>query len=76
MSSPMVALTLMTPFSSLLDGLGHGCRVKAKPADAGRFASLDTAAMAKGGQLRGGRGRSRSLVSPHPPRSVARSPCN
>lgn len=39
----------MLPASSLLHGLGCGRRVKAKPADAGRFASLDTAATAKGG---------------------------
>ena len=44
------------PSSSLLDDLGRVRRVKAKPAGAGRFASLDTAATAKGGQLRGGRG--------------------
>ena len=39
------------PSSSLLDGLGRVRRVKAKPANAGRFANLDTAATAKGGQL-------------------------
>jgi hypothetical protein len=52
--------TQMIPSSSLLDDLGRVRRVKAKPADAGRFASLDTAATAKGRQLRGGRGRSRA----------------
>jgi hypothetical protein len=42
--------------SSLLDDLGRARRVKAKPAGAGRCASLDTAVTAKkGGQLRGGR---------------------
>jgi hypothetical protein len=41
---------LVSP-SSLLDGLGRGRRVKAKPADAGRLASLDTAATAKGRKL-------------------------
>src|ERR1039457_3845069 len=45
--------------SSLSDDLGRVRRVKAKPADAGRFASLDTAATATGRQLRGGRGRGR-----------------
>ena len=40
--------------------LGRVRRVKAKPADAGRFASLDTKAAAKGGQLRGGRERCRN----------------
>jgi hypothetical protein len=47
---------LVIPSSSPLDGLGRVRRVKAKPADADRFASLDTAATAKGRQLRGGRG--------------------
>ena len=55
------------PSSSLLDGLGRVCRVQAMPASAGRFASLDTAATAKGGQLRGGRGRSRARDSPGRP---------
>lgn len=41
------------PSCSLLDGLGRVRRVKAKPADTGRFARLDTTATAKGGQLRG-----------------------
>ena len=48
------------PSSSLLDGLGRVRRVKAKPADASRFASLDTTAAAKGWQLRGGRERYRN----------------
>jgi hypothetical protein len=47
------------PSSSLLDDLGRVRRVKAKPLR-GRVASLDTAAPAKGGQLRGGRGGSRA----------------
>src|ERR1022692_2874137 len=41
------------------DDLGRVLRVQAKPL-CGRFASLDTATPAKGGQLRGGRGRSRT----------------
>ena len=45
------------PSSSLLDGLGWVRRVKARPAYACRFASLDTTAAAKGQQLRGGRER-------------------
>ena len=51
----------VVPSSSLLDDLGRVRRVKAKPARAGCFASLDTAATAKGGQLRGGRGRNASV---------------
>jgi hypothetical protein len=47
------------PSSSLHDCLDRVRRVKAKPLR-GRFASLDTAATAKGGQLRGGRGRCRA----------------
>jgi hypothetical protein len=47
------------PSSSLHDCLGRVRRVKAKSLR-GRFASLDTAATAKGGQLRGVRGRFRS----------------
>ena len=49
-----------SPSFSLFDGLGRVRRVKAKPADADRFASLDTDDTAKGGQLRGGRGRGRA----------------
>ncbi len=61
------------PSSSLHDCLGRVRRVKAKPLR-GRFASLDTAATAKGGQLRGGRGRCRArraaLTTPGGRRSV------
>jgi hypothetical protein len=61
------------PSSSLHDCLGRVRRVKAKPLR-GRFASLDTAATAKGGQLRGVRGRCRArraaLTAPGGRRSV------
>jgi hypothetical protein len=61
------------PSSSLQDCLGRVRRVKAKPLR-GRFASLDTAATAKGGQLRGVRGRCRArraaLTTPGGRRSV------
>ena len=61
------------PSSSLHDCLGRVRRVKAKPLR-GRFASLDTAATAKGGQLRGVRGRCRArraaLTTPGGRRSV------
>jgi hypothetical protein len=44
--------------SSLLDDLGRVRRVQARPVDAGRFARAWTRRpAAKGGQLRGGRGR-------------------
>ena len=61
------------PSSSLHDCLGRVRRVKAKPLR-GRFASLDTAATAKGGRLRGVRGRCRArraaLAAPGGRRSV------
>ena len=56
--------------SSLLDDLGRVRRVKAKLADASRFASLDTAATAKGGQLRGGRGGAGHGAAPNRARSA------
>ena len=46
------------------------------PAGADRVASLDTAATAKVGQLRGGRGRSRARSGPEPPQVRPRPPCN
>jgi hypothetical protein len=60
------ARTLVVPSSSLFYDLGRDRRVKAKPVR-GRFASLDTAAMAKGGQLRGGRGGVRHGASRYRP---------
>ena len=47
-----------TPVLLAARWLGRDRRVQAKPLR-GRFASLDTSATAKGGQLRGGQGRSR-----------------
>ena len=72
---PGWAQLLLRP-SSLLHGLGCGRRVKANPADAGRFASLDTVATAKGGQLRGGRRRSRTGASQGRPGRGRYERCN
>jgi len=57
------------PSPSLLDDLGRVLCVKANPLR-GHFASLDTAATAKGWQLRGRRGGSRARKSPAHPRST------
>jgi hypothetical protein len=62
-AGPSVAATPLQDLrraSSLFDALGRVVRVRAKPLR-GRFARLDTSAAAKGCQLRGGWGRSRTI---------------
>lgn len=54
-----------SPSSSLFNDLGRDPRVQAKPLRA-RFASLDTAATAKGRQLRGDGGAETRMPGPVP----------
>ena len=56
---------IMQPVLLAGHDLGRGRRVKAMPLRS-RYASLDTAATAKGGQLRGGRGRTRAQTYSEP----------
>ena len=63
----------------MLDGLGRVRGVKAKPADTGRFASLDTAATAKGGQLEedgGGAGHGAARNRPGRGKITVQLACN